>query len=274
MAKQLRTYFLCPHFDYPPSSIKLGHIIPSPSDPSNALNLDDVEPVDLKQIHCSHKYNWIHRSSDGSAGILPKFLQIFGFGSIRDGSEDVFKCDEQETMFFLPTKEYLEKAIQTEGVQMYLSASRFKKPLYMITGLKIARGGKSSRTTTHEREGGFDIGVDNTLQAATGVPVTVGPGIQVASSWSESRSFQSSEDFVFAFRLHKLILKRKRVEVSKWSQRERASPLGMELGVDLKDAGTGGIRDVVADEMLDENEERSPVVVLYSAETYTKGAMF
>lgn len=272
MAKVARTYFLCPHFDYPPSSIELGHIISSPSDPSDALNLDDVKPQIDSEVHTSyHTDVAINRSQfeDRKLGVLAKFLQVFGFGSDfehRDGSEDVFKCDRLETIFFEPSPEYLKKAIQAEGVQMFLAGSRFMTPLYMVTGVKIARGGMSSSTKSDRGMAGVNV------ETYAGVPITVGPGIEVAASWSESKSFQSRSDFVFAFRLSKL--KVRRVKGPHKSPNEISAGLRKRMTVDLEDAGIGGVRDVVVDESIDDNKELSPAVVMYSAESYAKGALF
>ena len=136
----------------------------------------------------------------------------------------------------------------------------------MVTGVKIARGGRSSRTRSDRGMSGVNF------EAYPGVPITVGPGIEVATSWSESKSFQSQSDFVFAFRLSKL--KVRRVKGPQKSLNEISSGLRKRMTVDLEDAGIGGVRDVVADESIDDNKELSPAIVLYSAESYAKGALF
>ena len=269
MASTTRTYFLCPHFDYPPSSISLGHIISSPSDPSNALNLDEVDPPSPSDVFSSSKRGVsIDRNqlNDGQTGILSKFLRVFGFGSDAeqgDGSGDSFEFDRVDTMFFKPSTAYLRKAVQAEGVQRFLAASRSRKPLYVVTGVKIVKGAKSSSTRSQK-------GMKNLT--VTGVPISVGPGIEVASRWSESKSFQSVSEFVFAFQLSKLLVER--TGHAGKSLDKFAPNLDLKPDVALEDAGIGGVRDVVAEEVLDDNKEQSPSVVLYSAESYTKGALF
>jgi len=46
------------------------------------------------------------------------------------------------------------------------------------------------------------------------IPITVGPGIEVATSLEREQNFQSQSDFVFAFRLSKLKVRRERTEKS------------------------------------------------------------
>jgi hypothetical protein len=53
----------------------------------------------------------------------------------------------------LPTQAYVEKSMQAADVQDFIVRNRFKKPVYMIMGVKVATGAKvSSMHTT-----GFDM---------------------------------------------------------------------------------------------------------------------
>jgi len=261
------TYFLCPHFDYPPGSIELGHIISDPSDPSFCLNEDDLVAPDPSEIkrHLQKNYELNQRQlRDQKSEIITKYLQVFGFGrgSGRDDIEDRIKIEELETRYFKPTSEYLSSSTKSEGVQRFLAGSRFKKSLFLVTGIKVARGAKSSRT---DKATGASIGVDVT---GIGLPVEVGPGYQVASSWESSKSFQSSSDFIFAFRLSKLKFK----ERETWSM-SAGTTSDVNVEVLLEDAGSEGLRNTVAVKAQDDNEDQSPAVVLYSAESYNKGAI-
>jgi len=268
MASDRKTYFLCPHFDYPASSIKLGHIIPSPSDPSNALNLDEVVPTNSLKIFESIKTGYkleLSQLKRGPVGILETYLQVFGFGSDvshRDNREDLFQFDELATTWFHPDEDYLSKSIQAEGVQRFLEASRFRKPIYMVTGVKVVKGAHSTASKKSRGHIG-DVHVD---LASFGAPVVVGPGIEVASSWEESRSFEGSSDFVFAFQLNELKVGKTR-KLSPYNPRRL---LYSDIG--LEDAGTAGVRGVIAEDVIDDDEDSSRSVVLYSADTYTKGA--
>jgi hypothetical protein len=66
---------------------------------------------------------------------------------------DLYEFEKLETRFFQPTQAYVEKSMQAANVQDFIVRNRFKKPVHMITGVKVATGAKvSSMNTT-----GFDM---------------------------------------------------------------------------------------------------------------------
>ena len=198
IVKTFPTYFLCPQFDYPSSSIDLGHIISSPSDPSAALNLDDIRPEINSHILIMTLTALMvgpSQLNDQTPGVLPKFLQVFVIDSDFEhdkATEDVFECDLLETGFFEPSTAYLNKAKQAEGVQMFLAGSRFQKALYIVTGMKTAKGGRSSHKTHNSRTASLNpetfAGVAG-IAGIAGVPITVRLGVEVASSWMRAEVF-------------------------------------------------------------------------------------
>ena len=66
-------------------------------------------------------------------------------------------------------------------VQRWFDRSRFRKPLFLITGLKIVTGNDSSAESKTTRGGGADVSatVDGTIWSAGAVPLGGGPKVEV-----------------------------------------------------------------------------------------------
>lgn len=108
---------------------------------------------------------------------------------------------ELETRYFQPTDAFVEKQLQAAGVKKYVARHKFRHPMYMITGLKIAKGASSSRLQHMAYSGNAAGGVD---LIAAGVPGAVGAWAAVGSSRRDNVSFEASDDFVLAFRLWRI----------------------------------------------------------------------
>jgi hypothetical protein len=50
------------------------------------------------------------------------------------------ELDAVETEHFNPTPEYISDCLKLPGVEEYLKASRYRKPVYLITGVKVGKG--------------------------------------------------------------------------------------------------------------------------------------
>jgi hypothetical protein len=87
----------------------------------------------------------------------------------RDSSE-AYHCAGLETDHFVPDDKYIFDSLQNKEVEAYISTSWWKKPVYMITGLKTAKGFKVTTSESQHRGGNGKVGVEGT---AAGVPVQV-----------------------------------------------------------------------------------------------------
>jgi len=211
-----KTYLVCPDFDVPPpptGPIQLGHIITILSEPCDSLNSDYRLDIPQDKVYNSWKNSWKAgfvatrtQLRDGAFGLWAQFLEGIGFGGeisykFDKNVNDIYTFDRIETSFFVPSPEYYRKSVLVPPVQDYLKDSRYKLPLYMITGLKVVRGGTVTRTNSEGHEEVAKLGFDGVPAA---VPVKVGPEAQYSSQTKEITSFDSSSDFVFAIRLRKL----------------------------------------------------------------------
>lgn len=219
MANPQKTYFLTPSFDYPPTGpILLGNIISSPKYPDKPLNNASTRPaIPAAALITITKTDWkstAAKSHSGKVGIWAKFLEVVvGVGvdvgtSWERGTENKYKFDKLETSFFEPqaVEGYLESAMKAPGIIRYLSESRGRKPLYIVKGVKIARGATAKTLRTKANGGRLGVSVDGTLMAA---PVSVGPELEAEIKKEDGVEFGGSDDFVFAYRLGRIKVDRK-----------------------------------------------------------------
>jgi hypothetical protein len=203
-----KTYFLAPNFDYPPSStISLGRIWTNPSDPGSCLNPDDA--LTLPTIHHAWKGDWKNEKGTehkGAVGIWARFLQVVGIDAEASVNWDrndggVYNFEKLETDFIDPSPAFVKDSALAPAVKLFIRQHDFKKSVYMITGVKIARGADVALTRSREAGTHMKAGVNGTT---AGAPVAVGPEVTVSSKNSETTSFGGSSDFVFAYRLREI----------------------------------------------------------------------
>ena len=136
-----------------------------------------------------------------------KFLQVLGVGidfsvNYDIGKTDIYAFDRVETRFFTPDKAYIEKSMSSPEVRDFIVKSKFRANVYMITGVKVAIGASVTSTKLKQRGIQMQLGVDGT---AVGVPLGLGPDIEISSGQTQGTSFDGASDFVFAFRLREVI---------------------------------------------------------------------
>lgn len=207
-----RIYFVCPTWDHPPNeAIFLGSLITDPLDPESSLNATDKPNLPEGLIQKTHKAEWNSDEHKGSAmklGVWTKFLQKIGIGAnfgLTGGSADEtgIKVKRLETEIIAPSTSLVSEILQTAPEAMdFIKASNFKDPVYMVTGVKIARGAQLQTGKQMSRSLESSVGVDTT---GISVPVAVGPQLELGSGRSQVTSFTDSSDFVFAYRLNKVI---------------------------------------------------------------------
>lgn len=205
MSNKVKTYFLVPGWDFPIGSIQLGSIIANPSFPQRSFTENDAISIDTK-VHLSDKYNFsttLDKSKSNKFGLWAQFLQIFGLGaeasvSFVKGSIDTYAFEHMQTSWFLPSRSFVAACVKNTNVVDFLEQTNFRKPLYIITGLKMVEG--ASVTTVNNKGRGVyaQLGFDGTPAA---VPVTVGPEVERNIEESEIASFKKSSPVIFAFQL-------------------------------------------------------------------------
>jgi len=113
----------------------------------------------------------------------------------------VYSISRIDTNFFVPSRAYLEANMGGREVREYLDACRWRKTVYIVTGLKIARGARLTSSGSRGLGVNIRLGVDGT---PAGVPGGMGIGMGVERKERDSLGFENSSDFVFAFQLRKV----------------------------------------------------------------------
>lgn len=218
-----KTYFAMPSHDYEPDrSIRLGQIITSPTEPWNRLA--DPLPVPRELVQTSRKEDWgteVHKLREHRIGIWAQFAaMILGVGADlvvewSKNNADVFQFSELVTTFFEPDADFVKRSVLGEGCERVTEWAKKKrgKPLYMVTGIKVARGAQHMRSRIKGVDVEFKPGVEAT--PFIGVPISGGLLVGGGKSKGEAVWYSDSSDFVFAYRLRRIIIKKQTVATNK-----------------------------------------------------------
>lgn len=121
-----------------------------------------------------------------------------------------------DTTQFIPTEEYLKRSVDGTAVRRFLETSRYHKPVYVITGIKIVSGAQGATKTSKSVDGSVGAQVDGTVLSGGMVPVGGGPEVRRGKATKNAVSWEGSSDFVFAYKLSEV-----RVSKSGEVKRER-----------------------------------------------------
>jgi len=215
MSNRTFYYFYAPTWDYPPSGpIQLGNVITSIKMPEKPLYTVPI-PLDpeLFSSDKSHVEFSLEKLREGKFSILTKFLSILGIGVNIDvnwdnSNENTFTFDQVKTTQFVPKEDYIQKCIESLAVRRYLDKSRYRKPIYIITGLKIVTGAKAKSHKSHALGGTLGVELNGTIWGGGTVPIGGGSEVEGKKERKEGTSWDASSDFVFAFRVRKIGVKK------------------------------------------------------------------
>ncbi|KAK0365235.1 hypothetical protein LTR59_005249 [Friedmanniomyces endolithicus] len=184
----LRTYILPPNLTtHPGGSFAVGTIIADPFRPLKPLSVPP-NPKDL-DIDTHHESN-------------RDFLQVANAklsGHISSNLSESYTVKSLETVALRedPSDEYAEMRASEPKVRAAINAGMLgRKPVYLITGIKIARGFKWTR----------EEGRSAQAQAGASVPVAdqvaVGAELGAEGNTTYRDSGSTKEDIIFAYQLH------------------------------------------------------------------------
>lgn len=209
MGPQKKTWILVRGTEFNPRrSISLGQLLTKPFEPTVPLLPDGPLAIPEASIERSNQKGVKSGSRTGlgiSFGLWAEadLLPVSGnVGCKREASqEEEWEFDSLDSEIMAPRLSDIRTALGTDEVVAQIRRSRFnyRKRLYMITGVRIARGARLSRKATKTRGGNAKIMVD--LATVSVVPVKVGPDINVTRENEESYSFEETSDFVYAYRV-------------------------------------------------------------------------
>ncbi|KFG83177.1 hypothetical protein MANI_002889 [Metarhizium anisopliae] len=216
MANQVKNYFLAPSWDYEPDAkpnvtIALWNIISSPKTVIPPLAAATAVPApDDTARSTKTGFEWRQeRDKEKKYGLWTKFLSaLLGIDvnvGHKDGTSvhDLYTFKEMVTKESFPTAEYLEKMVNQGSVRKYLTNSNFEKPVYVVVGTKAVSGTTVKQVLKSQRSTNFNSSANLTK---AGAPLSLGPEFSVSNTKGDTVSFEGSSDFVFAFRIRKIVV--------------------------------------------------------------------
>ncbi|KAM0449402.1 hypothetical protein ACHAPV_008862 [Trichoderma viride] len=211
--QQTATFFLAPRFTIKPppeGPLQLGTIID---------DLVNMEPLNESCVLPLPGKVYTHRASgfkamrsemeSGKYGIWAKFMGLHGIGGQMNydhsrSSSDLFKFDYIDEIAFTATKEYMLAGMNQDFVKQCVEGLG-NEPVYMITGLKIARNPAVAFKMSHKAGVKMELG----LKEPGGLQgFEVGPAIEHTDEVKQSLEWEKSDDFIFGFRVKRLYFKK------------------------------------------------------------------
>ncbi|KAK3941015.1 hypothetical protein QBC46DRAFT_111167 [Diplogelasinospora grovesii] len=221
-----KCWFILRHADIPPPNLPpegsgsisgalcLGHLVPGPRrldeviNTSGPLKIPKNTPLSFSQ---SVAFSWklekgVSFAQTGNLGVpIAVAAGVTASASVDIGFQKTkgthWEFESLETTTFRPSNDYLSDCLDDELVAAYIS--KHKSPLlgswdiFMITGIKVARGAKMSSSETHVKQVGS--GMELIAGAAD-----IGETSEVSIKSSQETSHGLMSDFIWAVRLDKI----------------------------------------------------------------------
>ncbi|KAI1112782.1 hypothetical protein F5Y14DRAFT_242201 [Nemania sp. NC0429] len=275
MANRALYFFLSATWDLPASPsgpIQLGNVITSLEAPERPLYRNPkIESEIFSTLQTQVKFA-TEKLHAGRFGIFGRFLaSVLGLGIDATASwESSNTCrlsfDVLETTQFYPEQSYLQACVAAEPVRLYLTKSRYRKPLYIVTGLKTARGTKAETLQTRAASGAVSPEVDATVWGS----LPVGGGVEVGGESGNRKTvaWEAEASFVFAFRVQKITVK-KRTGLVRGEDYQRRALLSaaIEKRFDIFEEDMDGqVQGFSKEELLEDDE-----TVIYAVPTVAAG---
>ncbi|KAI4621853.1 hypothetical protein J4E80_004226 [Alternaria sp. BMP 0032] len=204
---QSPTYFLAPNWSFRPGGrIAIGSIIINPLKPHMVLS----KPDPTKSPYATHtitEKNWslsLETVRSLSLSLWGTFLQVSRLGLATDHERTksaTFTMTSLDTITLLEdvSMDELKARCNENRVQKYMRLdSVYRNPVYMITGIKLAKDfkleGEKSSTNAVEMEAGGQVSPE----------VGLGGGAGVAKTTRIADGFEADGDVIFAYQLMKI----------------------------------------------------------------------
>lgn len=216
-AGTVKTYITAPNFTTAPppeGPVNLGHVLVDLKNfrPLNSKNRIEVPMEDRQPPSEQLEFEKSRKQlNEWSCGISARVLSILGVGcdletSYSKESGDIIRVRCLRTEAFQPTDTYIRQTLDLATIRTFLESSKYRHPLYMVTGLKIAEG--ASITTIGKSSVGVRL---NLAFGLPGLPVDGGPLFGVLNEGQDAESFQQESRFILALQIEKIRARAKSV---------------------------------------------------------------
>lgn len=208
-------YHIAPNFSIPPvemgGTLELGSIIASVASADDPLNEDCHVRIPPAKLFCGHQRGFTttkSRMTSGEYGVWAKLVGVDGVGgelswAPERSAEDVYSIRNVDTIYFNPSLEYMEESMNQDDVKDHVVGSGYD-PVYMVTGLKTARGPSVRMSKSKKLKGTVELG----LHEPGGLPIELGPKFNISKEKRQEMGFEDSTDFIIGIRVKKLMYKK------------------------------------------------------------------
>ncbi|KAJ4024684.1 hypothetical protein NW752_003238 [Fusarium irregulare] len=231
-------FHLCPDFHIPPppdGHLELGSMLRgldfngvySPLDGGDTVEIPDeqLKPISaktgfsrtLKELRGIEGSIWAKTFGSDGLGAMFSFLR-------KRENDETLTVDKLLVQYFIPTSEYMKKALEIDNVALHINTSKRKKPVYLVTGLMWVEGAKLSKVRSSQRKLGGQAAATDPHSGPTG-----GGSGTYEGEESFSSSFDGSTPFILGIRVRKVWWERDGV------RQEEEDIVGATLG-DRKDS--------------------------------------
>ena len=116
-------------------------------------------------------------------------LQLILVDYNHKNKNDILSCKALDTMTFDRTAGYIADAMNLPEVKKYMQGSKFKVPLYMVTGLNIARCGSLDSSSRQGKSLRIEGGLNPLM-----IPAELGLKVKAGKEKKEDESWERSTD--------------------------------------------------------------------------------
>ncbi|KAI1330205.1 hypothetical protein F5Y16DRAFT_363417 [Xylariaceae sp. FL0255] len=217
------TYHLPPNFSTPPppaGPFHLGTVIKDFDRKEQMRPLNHGKDKDGKDKRISIPEGGVYQDhtggfeatrsklKSGELGIWAEFVGIEGIGSeaslsAKRSATDMYKFSSVDTEFFYPSPGYISQCMALADVREYMKLWKYKKPVYLITGLKVAKGASVRLEGDNEFKGKMGLSLNNPLGSA----IQAGPRAERTVEDNHTLAFTESSDVVIGIQCLKIYYK-------------------------------------------------------------------
>jgi hypothetical protein len=124
--------------------------------------------INKDDIYLDHKGGFEatrSRLKSGEFGFWAKLIGVDGIGgeasiSASRSETDTYKFNSVDTEFFYPSPNYISQCMGLSDVEDYIKGWEYKKPVYLVTGIKVAKGVSVRVEGAAKMEGKLELGLN------------------------------------------------------------------------------------------------------------------
>lgn len=209
MVSTQKSYFLASSWDLDPSEVTLGSVITDVKSPAKLLSSKDLSAnidTDIYAREATNSSGKTWSRNEFSVGLFSKFIELMAAGvevsySSKSSSKLEYSYESMETRRFTPSQAFIAKVAADAAVKSRLKIWGRRAKIFLITGVKIAKG--VTLATVEEAEKG------TTFQAGVEIPtpqIKIGPKATLNRAKGQAHTQRVEGPIVFAFQVERLRL--------------------------------------------------------------------